>query len=282
MVFPPGSLFDPNDLARPSPSTPFAFPINPTSDQALVEMLTNLPDMPTAMDSVTHVVGLLHVCGLSGDPSTSVTIHTSSVNNMPLLDTGANICVTLMDRGANICVMGLLEALVDVVAIPPLPISVAVHGSGVFLEDCCTHSDLLPFPLEDSSVYYQTCCFCKNIVENIISPQAIVASSDLFVMWQQTGHKDGSPGRLRFFSDSGLASITLVLEKRDGLYYAPTDVYTVDWTPVQPIAPRVCRVVKPAPPSLCQPRPRYVPVTKSSQTELELGCSSSAFPAKIN
>jgi hypothetical protein len=64
--------------------------------------------------------------------------------------------------------------------------------------------------------------------------------------------------------------MTLVLEKRDGLYYASTDVYIVDRTLVQPIAPRVCQVVNPAPASLCRPRPHYVPVTKSSQTESEL------------
>jgi hypothetical protein len=112
MVFPPGSLFDPDDLEQPPPSTPFAFPLNPTSDQAFVGMLADLSDMPTAMDSVTHVVSLLRICGLSGDSSTSVTIHTSSANNMPLLDTGSNICVTLVDTDANICVTGLLEALV--------------------------------------------------------------------------------------------------------------------------------------------------------------------------
>jgi hypothetical protein len=117
-------------------------------------MLADLLDMPTAMDSITHVVGLLRVCGLSGDSSTSVTIHTSSANNMPLLDTGGNICVTLVDTGANICVMDLLEALVDVLAIPPLPISVVVHGSVVSLNDWCTHHGLLPLPLEDGSVYY--------------------------------------------------------------------------------------------------------------------------------
>jgi hypothetical protein len=57
IVFPPGTLFDPDDLAQPpSPSTPFDFPFDPTSDQALAGML--LPDTPTNMDSVTHVVGL--------------------------------------------------------------------------------------------------------------------------------------------------------------------------------------------------------------------------------
>jgi hypothetical protein len=187
-------------------------------------MLADLPDMPFAMDSVTHVVSLPRICCLSGDSLTSVTIHTSSANNMPLLDMGANICVTPVDMGAKICVTGLLETLVDVIAIPSLPISVVVHGSGVSLDDCCTHCGLPSLPLEDCTVYYQMCYFCKNIVETIISPQAIIASSDLFVTRQQTGHKDGSPGRLHFFSKSGLASIPLVLEKRDGLYYALTDV----------------------------------------------------------
>jgi hypothetical protein len=221
MVFPLGSHFNPDNLAHPYP-----LPHLPTSDQALAGMLADLPDMPAAMDSVTHVIGLPRICGLSFDTSTSVTIHTSSVNDVPLLDTGANICMTLVDTGtiicitglfvdtgANICVTGLLEALVDAVAIPLLPISVAVYGSGVSLDDCCTHRGLLPLLLEDGLVYYQTCYFCKNFVETIISSQAIIAGSDLFVMWQQTGHKDGYPSCLCFFSDSGLASMTLVLEK---------------------------------------------------------------------
>jgi hypothetical protein len=103
MVFPPGSLFDPDDLAQPPPSMPFAFPIDPTSDQALVGMLADLPDMPPAMDSVTHVIGLPRICGLSGDSSTSVTIHTSSANNMPLLDTQFNEAWYLQDSRPPPC-----------------------------------------------------------------------------------------------------------------------------------------------------------------------------------
>jgi hypothetical protein len=124
--------------------------------------------------------------------------------------------------------------------------------------------------MEDGSVYYQPCYFCRNIVERIISPQAIVTNSDIFVTWQQTGHKDGSPGRLRFFSDSGLASISLTLERRDGLYYAPTDNYTVDHNPVSCVTPWVCRVVNSSPSSLRCPKQSYVPVTKSNQTKSEL------------
>jgi hypothetical protein len=124
--------------------------------------------------------------------------------------------------------------------------------------------------MEDGSVYYQTYYFCKNIVEMIISPQAIVASSDIFMTWQQTGHKDGSSGHLQFYSDSGLAGMTLTLEKREGLYYAPTDVYTVDHNPVRPVIPRVRKVVNPSPPLLRPPKQTYVPVTKSNQMVSEL------------
>jgi hypothetical protein len=202
-MFPPGSLFDPDELAwPPSPTTLFGFPLDPTSDQAFAGMVAELPDLPNTMDSIMHVVGLPRVCGLSGDSMTLVTIRSS----------GSAYDSTLVDTGANICVTGMLDLLVDVVVIPPLPILVAVHGAGVSLDDCCTHCGLLPLPLNDGSIYYQTCFYCKNIVETIISSQAIVAGSDLYVTWQQTGHKDVLPGCLHFLSDSGLASMSMVLK----------------------------------------------------------------------
>jgi len=218
------------------------------------------PGVPSVMDCVTHVVGLPRVCGLVGDSLPTITVPVSNSKH----------AASLVDSGANICVTGLIETLVDVIPIPALPISVAVHGSEVSLDDCCTHRGLLPLTMEDGSVYYQLCYFCKNIVETIISPQAIVAGSDIFVTWQQTGHKDGSSGRLRFYSDNGLAGMTLTLEKRDGLYYAPIDVYTVDHNPVRPVTPRVHRIVNPSPPSLRRPKQTYVHVTKSNQTISEL------------
>ncbi len=234
VMFPPGSLFDPDDLAwPPSPTTPIAFPFDYGSDRALDELLADLPDSPSTMDSITHIVGILRVCGLSGDMSTTVTV----------LQTGVHNNSALVDMGTNFCIAGSSDSLVDMVVIPPLPISVAVHGAGVSLNDCCTHPGLLLLPMEDGTVYYQTCFYCKNIVETIISPQAIVAGSALYTTWQQTGHKDGSHGRLRFFSDSGLATMLLALEQRDGLYYALTDVYTINRSPVRSIAPCIRRIV---------------------------------------
>lgn len=64
--------------------------------------------------------------------------------------------------------------------------------------------------------------------------------------------------------------MTLPLEKRENLYYAPTDVYTVDCNTVRHITPRVRRVITPFPPSVCRPKQAYVPVSKSNQTESEL------------
>jgi hypothetical protein len=62
------------------------------------------------------------------------------------------------------------------------------------------------------------------------------------------GHKDGSPGTIRFDRDSGLYSISMMLENHDGLYYCPTDVFTVDRDPVRCNVPIICRAVVPTPP----------------------------------
>jgi hypothetical protein len=159
-MFPPGSLFHHDELNWPhSPTTPFSFPFEPDSSPPPADIRTELPDLPSMMDSVTRVVVVPHVCGLSGDSTTTVTVRPSTNSDSTLVDTGANICIT-----------GMLDLLVDVVVISPLPISVVVHGSGISLDGCCTHRGLLPLPLDDGSVYYQPCFYCKNIVETIISP----------------------------------------------------------------------------------------------------------------
>ncbi len=80
VMFPPGSLFDPEDVARPhSPTTSFDFCFDPTYDQALEGMLAELPIMPTTMDSVTHIVSLPNVCGLFGDTSIPVVVQRGQV-----------------------------------------------------------------------------------------------------------------------------------------------------------------------------------------------------------
>jgi hypothetical protein len=66
-MFPLGSLFDTDDIAHPpSPTAPFTFPFDPSSDHALDGMLAEIPAVPTTMDSVTHIVGIPRFCGLCG------------------------------------------------------------------------------------------------------------------------------------------------------------------------------------------------------------------------
>jgi hypothetical protein len=102
---------------------------------------------------------------------------------------------TLIDGGTNICLTGNLNLLlVDVVEIPPLPISVAINREEPHIEDSCTRRGYLPLNLSDGSTHWQLSFYCKNEVETIISPQAILVSSDLFASWTQTGFKEGRPG----------------------------------------------------------------------------------------
>jgi hypothetical protein len=172
-----------------------------------------------------------------------------------------------------------LDILVDVVSIAPLPISVATKTGDISMDDCCTKKGLIPLSLTDRSVYYQPCYYCKNAVETIISPQAILASSDVLVTWTQTGHKDGSPGKIRFDSDSGLFLIAMCLEHRDGLYYCPTDVFTLDRDPVRCNAPVIRRALVPPAP-VTRRYKDYIPVSHDRLTESELWMLRLGSPGK--
>ena len=179
-----------------------------------------------------------------------------------------------MDGGANICVTGDLDSMIGVVNIPPMPFSVAIEGATPSEDDCCTKRGYTPLQCSDGSIYWQVCFYCANIVETIISPQAVLASSDVFFSWTQTGFRDGRPGSIRFDSADGLLSMAIDLEYIGGLYYCHSDIYTVDPTPVpydrSPIYPSVHRVSKPIlPPTLRRPS-RYQPVSKRKQLESEL------------
>jgi hypothetical protein len=109
--------------------------------------------------------------------------------------------------------------------------------------------------------YFQPCYFCANLVETIILPSAILASSNVFVQWQQIGHKDPTvPGSIRFSNHDGLVSMHFNLSCQDGLYYCDSDVYTVDNAPVHV----QCQWVVPTAPLL--PRPSHRPPLKFTLT----------------
>ncbi len=174
--FPPGSLTDPSILVRPaSPTTPFEFPFQVAEETYCDFNVSGGLPGDNLRDSVTHVVGLPRVCGLLLDTDLVVRVSRATTSSEawdnPLL----------MDGGANICLTGILDLLVDVVTIAPLPISVATKTGDISMDDCCTKKGLILLTLADGLVYFQPCYYCKNAVEMIISPHAILASSDILV-----------------------------------------------------------------------------------------------------
>ena len=117
---PPGSSADPSILLRPgSPMTPFEFPFHVAEETYCDFNVTDGLPCDTLMDSVTHVVGLPRVCGLALESDLVVSVSRASTSVV------AEDSPSLMDGGANICLTGILDLLVDVVPIAPLPISVA-------------------------------------------------------------------------------------------------------------------------------------------------------------
>jgi hypothetical protein len=75
---------------------------------------------------------------------------------------------------------------------------------------------------------------------------------------------------LRFYSDSGLASMTLTLTKQDGLYYTHTDVFKVDRDPLCHVALKANRLATLTPPKTRATHHQYTPVSKTAHTEAEL------------
>jgi hypothetical protein len=267
--FAQGSLNDPAILIRPaSPTTPFEFPFNSHHNTALPLLADEFDRPRIPSEGVQPVVGLPRVVGLHDSTGSyarvnhlaySATTH-DTTSHPSMMDGGANICVT--------CVLGLL---VDISSIPPLPITVATKTDHISIDDCCTKRGYLPLTHTDGSVYYQICYYCANAPETIISPDAILQSSDILAHWYQEGHRDGSPRTIWFTSDSGLYLISLTLDKCNGLYYCPTNVFTVAPDPVYPASPSIDRVVAPSPPDIpssCRGC-RFAPASRSKLTESE-------------
>jgi hypothetical protein len=180
-----------------------------------------------------------------------------------------------MDAGVNICLTGDLSILADAVDIPPLPITVALDGNGSSLDDCCTKKGYIPLTLSDGTIHWQLCYYSANAVKTIISPQAILGLSDLFASWTMTGYKDNRPGAICFDSHDGFISMIIHLVCRNGLYYCPTNVFTLGNCPVlsecdnrfhAPLSipvPKIQRVVNHPPPPVLQRSSRFEPTSKA-------------------
>ena len=267
-TFPPCSIID--DLMQP-PSTPAICitQLDLRADQEVDSSLALLPyQIPSILDSVTHVVCSSRMCGVRGDDMTSVRILRVAETNGKLIDGGSNVCVT-----------GDITFLLDVTDIDPIDISVALDGRSTSPDDRITKRGLLPLTLSDGSVYYQTCFYCANMVETIISPAAILASSDVFYYWNQEGCKDPTaPGRIRFTSKDGLLSMLFNLEYHNGLYYCSSDIFTVDQD--TPVRVNCRRTTTPPPSDIHRSPSKFVPTSRARQVESEVWLARLGSPGE--
>ena len=137
----------------------------------------------------------------------------------------------MLDSGANCCITNRLDVLVDVCDIAPFRIGLALDGENA-VHSFCTKHGLLPLPLNDGGFYYQSVFYNPDATDTILSPQAICEDSrGAFTDWSQHGGITSPTGTIRFYSSSGLDSMTIPLQRVDGLYYCNTDTLALDNTP---------------------------------------------------
>jgi hypothetical protein len=222
--YPSGSIIHhliQDQVQPPSPSNPFDFPLSLRSSAIKQCSFAELPTPPSVFDSVVWVFGCAQVLGLHLDSQSTIQICKSDTS------------LLLIDEGTNICITGDLSTLVRVANIPPLAITVTIKDSKTSVNDCCMKQGLLPLTILDGSIHWQVCFFCASAAETIISPQAVLASSNIFISWLMTGYKDGQPRSLRFNSHDGFLHMLLALVCHNRLYYFPADVFTVDHLPIR-------------------------------------------------
>ncbi len=96
--------------------------------------------------------------------------------------------------------------MVDVIDIAPVTILVALEGAPSSFNNCITKWGLLPLTLSNSTAYYQPCFDCAIMVETIISPAAVLDSSNKFFYWTQIGCKRTPPLRAVYNSPVVMAA----------------------------------------------------------------------------
>jgi hypothetical protein len=230
-LHPKGSIADLTTIHRPSsPTTPFEFPF-PSGNRPI----QNTHHPPRNVISVT------------GLPRAN-SVLTATTTDKPLIDAGANICIT-----------GDYHLLLDATPIPPFSLSVATMSTSAN-NNLCTMKGLIEIPVTDGRPYLQECYFCEHATETIISPEAILAGNDALTNWTQSGSKDATPGSITFRNDDGSVSFTINLTKVEGLYYCDSQVPH----------PSCLRVTGPRPEPLARHQRKYHPVSRDHITESEV------------
>ena len=86
--------------------------------------------------------------------------------------------------------------------------------------------------MNDGGFYYQPVFYNADATDTILSPQVICENSHgAFLDWAQSGGISSPEGSIRFYSSSGLDSMTIPLQRIDGMYYCIADTLAHDNTP---------------------------------------------------
>jgi hypothetical protein len=92
----------------------------------------------------------------------------------------------------------------------------------------CTHRGDFPIPILDSSTFYTPMYYNERASDSILSPEAICyASKGLLKRWLQSGSPEETTGKVSFYTGTGAEVISLMLNKRNGLYYTPISAVAV-------------------------------------------------------
>ena len=97
-----------------------------------------------------------------------------------------------------------------------------------------------------------------------------------------TGYKDNRPGGIWFDSHNGFISMNILLVCSEGLYYCPTDIFTLGDCPILlgcnpssnalhslPV-PKIQRVINQPPPPILRRSSHFEPTSKAQQLESEV------------
>jgi hypothetical protein len=132
----------------------------------------------------------------------------------------------LVDSGANFSMCNSLSCLVNVRPITPFTINMAaIEGNST---STCTHRGDFPLPMADGSVFYTPMYYNPHASDCLLSPDSVCRTSNgVFTRWSQEGRTIDDSGCINFFHPDDTVGISLVLERRHGLYFTTSKTNAV-------------------------------------------------------
>ena len=132
----------------------------------------------------------------------------------------------MVDCGANVSIRPSTKGLLNVTAIAPVTIGVAISDVDES-KATCTRMGFQPIPrLDIDEVLLHPVLINEHVPEPIDSPQAMVRTGTShgdrgkhLHEFRIRGFADGKPGLLEFYNNEGELAIRQELQQRNGLFY---------------------------------------------------------------